>query len=79
MIKVNRPLVTASRQREVICGSITSIQKRVKESETLAESTNLSDVDCLTIVYLLQKLEKSDARFKDFHFGLLDLIDEAEQ
>ena len=79
MIKVNRPLVTARRWRGAVRGSITSIQKQVTEFETLAEATDLSDVDRLTIQHLLQKLEKSDVSFKEFHLGVLDLIDKAEQ
>ena len=33
----------------------------------------------MTIQHLLHKSEKSDASFKGFHFGVLDLIDEAQQ
>ena len=33
----------------------------------------------MTIEHLLQKLEQSDASFKEVHLGVLDLIDEAEQ
>ena len=79
MIKRNHPLATACRQRGVIRGSITSIQEWVTEFKALAEAADLSNVDRLTIQHLLQKLEKSDASFKEFHFGVLDLIDEAEQ
>ena len=49
------------------------------EVKTLPEATDLSDVDHLTIQHLAHNLVKSDARFKEFHFGVLDLIDEAEQ
>ena len=42
-------------------------------------AADLSNVDRLTIQHLLQKLEKSDVSFKEFHFGILDLIDEVEQ
>ena len=79
MLKGNHPLSTACRQRGAIRGSITSIQKQVTEFEALAEAADLSDVDSLTIQHLLQRLEKSDASFKEFHFRALDLIDEAEQ
>ena len=79
MIKVSCPLVTTCRQRGAIRGLITSIQKRVTEFETLAEATDLSDVDCLTIQHIVQNLEKSDTSFKELHLGVLDLIDEAEQ
>ena len=63
----------------MIHGSITFVQKQITEFETLVEATDLSDVDRLTIQHLAQKLEKSDASLEDFHFGVLDLIDEAEQ
>ena len=74
MLKVSRQLAIACRQRGAVCGSITCIQKWVKESETLAEVTDLSDIDRLTLQHLVQKLERSDASFKEFHFGVLDLI-----
>ena len=79
MIKVNRPLATARRRMGVICGLIIGIQKWVTEFKTLTEVTDFSDVDHLTIQHLAQMLEKSVASFKQFHFRVLDLIDEAEQ
>ena len=79
MIKVSRQLATARRRSGAIRGSITSIQKQITEFEALAEAADLSNVDRLAIEHLLQKLEKSDASFKEFHFEVLDLIDEAEQ
>ena len=79
MIKVSRPVATACRQRGAIRDSITSIQKWVTKFETLAEATDLSDVDRLAIEHFAQKLEKSDVSFKESHFKVLDLIDEAEQ
>ena len=66
MIKVSRPLATSRRQRGVIHGSISGI-KRVTEFKTLPEARDLSDVKHLTIQ---QKLEKSHASFKEFHFGV---------
>ena len=79
MIKVSHQLATTCRQRGVVRGSITSIQKWVTEFEALAEAAELSNIDRLTIEHLLQKLEKSEASFKEFHFEVLDLIDKAEQ
>ena len=79
MIKVSRPLATTRRRRGAIRGLITCIQKQITEFGTLAEATDLSDVDRLTIQHLAEKLEKSAASFKEFHFGVLDLIDEEEQ
>ena len=78
MIKLSRPSASACRRRDVICGSITCIHKQITEFKTLAEATDLSDVNHLTIQHLAQKLEKSDASFKEFHFRVLDIIDEAE-
>ena len=65
MIKVNRRLATARRQRGVI-------RVLVTEFETLAEAIDLSDVDRLTVQHLLQKFEKSDVSFKEFLFRVLD-------
>ena len=79
ILKVSRQLVTTCRRGGAVCGSITCIQKRVIEFKTLAEATVLSDVDCLTLQHLVQKLEWSNASFKEFDFGVLDLIDKAER
>ena len=35
-------------------------------------------MDHCTLQHLVQKLEKFDVSFKEFHFGVLDLIDEVE-
>ena len=79
MIKGNHPLATTRRWKGAIRSSITTIQKRVTKFEALAQAADLSNVDCLTIQHLLQRLEKSDASFKEFNFGVLDLIDKAEE
>ena len=52
MLKVSSQLATARRQRGAVRGSITCIQKWVIEFETLAEATDLSDVDHLTLHHL---------------------------
>ena len=62
-----------------VSGSITCTQKRAIEFKTLAEATDLSDMDHLTFQHLAQMLEKFHASFKEFHFGMLDLIDKVEQ
>ena len=77
--KVSGQLATACRQRDVVRGLITSIQKQVKECETQAKATDLSGVDRLTLHHLVQKLERSDVSLKEFHLGVLDLIDEVKQ
>ena len=71
--------MTSRRPRGAVRGLIICIQKRVKEFETLAEATNLSDVDHWTLQHLVQKSERSDVNFNELHFGVLDLIDKAEQ
>ena len=79
MIKVSCQIATAHRWRGAVRGSITCIQKLGTEFETLAEATDLSEVDGLTLQHPAQKLEKSDASFKEFHFRVLELIDKVEQ
>ena len=79
MLKVSHQLATACRRRGVVCGSITCIRKWSNLVWNTSWGNDFSEVDRSTLKHLAQKLEKSDASFKEFHFEVLDLFDEAEQ
>ena len=72
-------LATAHRRRGALVGSITRLDKRVKDLETLVEATDLSVKDRLTLQQLEQKLETFDTNFKTYHFEALELIEEKDQ
>ena len=52
------------------------VSRRGKKFELSNRSFRCRSFDSSNLV---QKLERSDASFKEFHFGVLDLIDEAKQ
>ena len=63
MLKVIRQITTTRRRRGAVRCLI----------------TDLLDVDHFSLQHFAQRLKKSDVSFKEFHFVVLDQIDEVEQ
>ena len=69
-------LTSARRRRGVVKASITRLEGRI---EVLELKRELLHADQLTIRRLLKKIEDQDAKFKKYHFAIVEILEDEEE